>query len=346
MAYVARAARGALFRQPPLAAASVNSSLRLCSSHSQCPVFAAAASSAAPPSGGDDAMKGLGEGSDYRRIFQREGLEFNILRMRRCVQAGMALEIIGTQMSNILFHDAMEVYSPFSDMSNFMVMLHCIIVWKYGEFLRDAMLTRHVTGIAVKEAAASSQDAAGTEHHVMVESGPWRRLLLLRPADYPIVESSGPVSSSSSAPVSLPEEPESHEVYDEAPTVDEMDRAPFATLVQTGALHVDRAQATSLDGEALESLMDKSLIVAEEDVRSDVDALKTLHMNRSTLPWSLTNVHRDALQWFVDRPSIHHMLQWSGSRVLDGYSIVVLAMGGGTVILWWPSSRGPRHWLR
>ncbi|CAK0869826.1 unnamed protein product [Prorocentrum cordatum] len=194
--------------------------------------------------------------------------------------APMAQGILHPGLGNSASFEAMSV---FTDSANAMVALHVFVVWKYHHprvFLRDALMARHVTRIALERpppredptaslpgpvpdfnapcspgppggpaagaAAAPAPLLAGAGAEplaVLVETGPWaRRLELRRPA--PPGPAAGPEGGGAA--------PEG-----QRPT-------PFGQLLQVGVLHVDRLGGETLDPAALRELLGGDLQIAKD----------------------------------------------------------------------------------
>lgn len=266
----------------------------------QCPIFAsvpkepvATGSPAAPPS------------QVAQEVFRCKGLEDEALMLRRGVQVGMTLEFGGTQASNLLFHDGLEVISAISDMSNLLVMLHIWLVVRYAAVMRDALLARHVTRIAVlaPESAESGQQAEPVL--LLVETGPWARRIKLR---------------------------------SDPPTEDEV--APFGQLLQLGALHVDQQRGEVLSSEVLQRLQRRDLHVHKEEIFIDSAAAQRTFMAEAATPPSLHGIPTEGLSWLEESSRMQQMLQWPGGIALKLFGGLCCLMGSGTVILWSPQT-GP-----
>jgi len=231
--------------------------------------------------------------------------------MDRRVRAGMALELVGTQASNLLFHTGPDVVSSFSNVHNVLVLVHIFAVWKYAAFTLDHLLSRHVTRIALLPpagpggapvaGAAGARAAGGAEPlTVLVETGPWSRRLELRPA---APEAAGPC---------------------------------LGLVVEVGALHVDRARGEVLDAAGLASVLAKDLRVTAEELVLDEAAARRALLAAGACAPSMEEITGDGLQWLADRPWLLGPLQWPGSAALVLLGYVAMAMGAGTVLLWTP----------
>jgi len=245
-------------------------------------------------------------------IFRCSGLDQVALQMRRRVQAGMALEFFGTQVSNLVFHDGMEVISTISDTSNFIMLLHLYVVWKYAAFTRDHLMARHVTRIALLEPRVPMTEGGGccAQHSravlsvaeplsVLVETGPWTRRLELMP---------GPGGAT----------------------------VPLGQLVRLGGLHVDRAHGEVLDVAALEVLIEGGHYIASEELVTDVEAKERASIGNYEVPPLLQEDTSGAYQWMEQQRWLHGPLQWPGSRAMQLFGFTALAMGAGTVLIWLP----------
>jgi len=299
-------------------------------------------------------------------IFRCKGIESSAVLLRRRVQFGMALEFFGTQSANLLFHDGFDVISTFSDFNNFLMILHIYVVWRYASTMRDALLARHVTRIAVLlphalpaasterdagrgksgcarrgpsanteldagnsansseedvrgmdlatlQAAASSAVAAGQSLNVIVETGPWMRYLELHASGAP--------------------EQEGHA----AKAVEAKQVSPsLGDLVRLGALHVDRAGGEVPDADTLQRLLVRGHCIEAEKLHKDEALMREAYVSEHSVSPSLEGVSSESLQWLEARPWLHSLLQFHGSKAMNLFGSVALAMGIGTIFLWLP----------
>jgi len=242
--------------------------------------------------------------------------------MRRRVQLGITLEVLGTQVSNFVFHSSWEDYVHAMNTFHFensalLLGVHCILVWKYHAFLRDALLARHVTRVATTTLDSTEVDGVGDAARVVfVETGPWtRRVELMRPRVLGTMEEVDVVGA----------------------------QVPFGQLLQLGVLHVDSTRGEVVNATALEHLVRGDLVVGREEVTTDVPALLHVHVSpEKMMPFladagvstSLEKRHESMLGRLGASAWLSRRMQFSGAWAMDAYGYLAIAMGLGTVLLW------------
>jgi len=254
--------------------------------------------------------------TSWREVFRCPGVEEAAMRMRRRVQIGMTLEFVGTQLTNFLYAGSgMAAFSTYViENSNFLVGLHIFLVWRYYIFLRDAVLARHVTSIAL--ATPLEEEAAPNDSAVIaIVTGPWTRLVEL-------------ASPNRQALVGREHEQGS---------------VPLGLLLQTGVLHVDTAQGESVDAAVLGRLRQGNHVVVQEEVNTDVDALLRACISPDKMLPFLAEAHSEAhfsaVRYFEQYPRLEKMFQWSGNSAMDFFGLIALGMGAGSVLVF----AMPRH---
>lgn len=311
----------------------------LCRPASVCPLGFGSSESAEEPSA---STADIPSGTPHE-IFRCRGIEGPAVQLRRCVQVGMTLEFLGTQSANLFFHDNLEVISTFSDFNTFLVSLHIYIVWRYASLMRDALLARHVTRVAVllpqalpnsdcklesgssaissegasppsaALQAAMSEVVAGQPLTIIVETGPWMRHLHLEANS---ATQQGERSAEGSG--------------------DEESRPSLGDLVRLGCLHVDRSRGEVLDADALQRLLACGHRIASETLHKDVALMRQTYVSEHLVSPSLDGVSSEHLQWLDSRPYLHSLVQFNGGKAMNLFSVFALTMGLGTIYLWLP----------
>jgi len=275
---------------------------------------------------------------ELTEIFHCDGIEDFAIQMRRRVQLGMAVEFVGTQVANLLMLSGggIEIEPShttfFIENSNAAVALHIFVVWRYAGFLRDALLARHVTRIALVrpsgnetpllnngEGVDAERTATGPSEGVelLVETGPWQRRVKLAPLAQATTQSSAQEGLASS------DDEEQHV------------EATFGQMLRSGLLHVDRDSGQVLDTQALEGLLEGQWRVVGEEVTTDVPSATRAFVDPNKLAGFLSDGADGAyLGRLLAKPWLHPVLQCRGSRLLDWFGLASLAMGFGSAAVW------------
>lgn len=263
-----------------------------------------------------------------RDIFRCAGIEGNALQMRRRVQVGAALQITGTTFFNFLHHSdvnaAMHALSTFHfENSAVLLGVNIIVLWKFQEFLRDALLARHVTRIAFADdiplgiAGESCEGAEAPAYGLIIETGPWtRRVELIQP------RAEGAVG-------------------------DELDKegsqVPIGKLLQLGLLHVDRKRGEVMDEQAFESLMSSGLVVGTEEITTDIDHGKYAYVSVDSLLPFLNEAGVSGHSQFesgtiMDKLQNNEWMnkhfQLHGGLAMTSFGNLALCMGIGSIVMW------------
>lgn len=248
--------------------------------------------------------------------------------MRRRVQFGIALQVLGTQVVNFLhtntwetFYHAQETF--YFENSAALLALHVLIVWRYQAFLRDALLARHVTRISRLESPLSltaeghAAQTLGEQVSVQVDIGPWSRRLDLVPR--------------------------SPHPKDGREDVDVRTGTPFGRLLRLGVLHADLSEGQVHDVELCQRLRFGDLVVANEELFTNVVAVRQVFVGENSAAPFLADTDGDSvLEQLEAHPRMHWLLQWNGGRIFDLFGYVALAMGAGTILIWsWPEALKP-----
>lgn len=246
------------------------------------------------------------------------------MQMRRRVQLGMVVELVGSQAAKVLFHNVdltnfLTLTEQAMSNGNFVMALHLAAVWWYQGFTRDHLLARHVTRISFSKPL--SKIPAGEPVVAFVETGPWSRRLEFRPG---------------------PAQPASGTDDDGAGQL-----VPFGQLVQLGAVHVDEARGQVLDQAALGLLMSGQMHIASEEIVADEHKKRLAFVGDYEVTSLLQRDASGAYQWLADLPpALQRPLRWRGSSALWNFGVAALAMGVGSVAMWLPSGMLPRPaWL-
>lgn len=261
-------------------------------------------------------------------IFRCIGVDTAALRMRRRVQLGIFLEICGTQVGNILFHNNWNQF--LHDSANFyfensavLLAFHVWLMWWYHKFLRDALLARHVTRIAVCRPSAVGGDSkhlvaarSATESEtwaVVVETGPWTRRLEL--SFHRNTSDSQNAVSAQGQQVSL------------------------GQVLRLGVLHVDWSRGHVLDTASLTRLVDEDFLVTSEEITTDVARLESayIHVDRMVPFLEEAGARDSSGSSFLERLGrnawLNRAFQLPGGPTMDGFGLVALVMGLGSVVL-------------
>lgn len=268
-----------------------------------------------------------------RDIFRCPGIERQAIQMRRRVQVGATLEICGTQASNYLYHSDWNAYVVAMENFHFensalLLGVHVMLMWWYQSFLRDALLARHVTRIALVEGSQPSiappsgeAEAEASEKPIctlLVETGPWvRRVDLMRPRAR--ATSRGEVDEHAA-------------------------QIPFGAIVELGLLHVDRKRGELVDPEAFERLLRDGLVGGEEITTNNIHADAAFVSRSSMLPFladagvSLQSAGAgdgsSMLEKLKKNEWLHRTFQLPGGPCMVYFGNMALVLGAGTVA-WW-----------
>jgi len=265
-----------------------------------------------------------------RDIFRCPGIEGAALTMRRRVQAGAALQIVGTQFSNYIgYHDwnhfivAMETFH--FENSAVLLAVSVFAIWQYHAFLRDALMARHVTRIAIAAPATPALASAIEEIdeielpvcEVLIEAGPWtRRVELLRPRAASTTDKQIDMTGS---------------------------QIPLGRLFQLGLLHIDYSRGHVIDEAAFESLMHDGLVLGKEVVYTDVAYANYAFVTQdSMLPFlseaGVSGTSGDGKGSTVEELQkyewINRTFQLNGGKVMTYFGNLALCMGVGAVAVW------------
>lgn len=229
--------------------------------------------------------------------------------MRRSVQAGFAVELVGTSVAKSFFHfidlaNFLSVSEQAMSNTNFIMLVRMGAIWWYQGYTRDHLMARHVTRLSLAKPLA---EIGPTEPVVVfLETGPWTRRL------------------------------EFHRGRGPSTTM------PFAQLVKLGAIHLDEANGEVLDSKALQLLHSGSLHIASEELYTDEEAKRRLHIGSYEVPSLLHDDASGANQWWADLPpSVLKPLSWRSSLALYNAGVLVLLMGMGSVVQWLPRGTIP-----
>eukprot|EP00928_Gymnodinium_smaydae_P025448 TRINITY_DN20259_c0_g6_i1.p1 TRINITY_DN20259_c0_g6~~TRINITY_DN20259_c0_g6_i1.p1 ORF type:complete len:375 (-),score=79.35 TRINITY_DN20259_c0_g6_i1:262-1323(-) len=325
--------------QPPLA---LRRHLRFCASSSSSSSAPAVADAKAtvPATSEDPAWDVPGD------IFRCAGIEGYAVQMRRRVQLGLATEVIGTQVSNFLHHNSWEQWQQdfntfYYENSALLLGVHVFMVWKYHAFLRDALLARHITRIAIEHPSSTAENKAlpgpSTEagnapgmFTLVIETGPWtRRVLLGAPATG---------TPKASAGAATPGAGVLERRADEEGSAQGQQR--LGDILQMGLLHVDRSRGEVVDEAALQRLLEGRHTVIHEEVTTDFAAVRQAYVSPDAMVPFLAEVdvgEDSAWGRIGNSAALRGALQWSGGRALDLFGKTALAMGAGSILLWaWP----------
>lgn len=250
----------------------------------------------------------------HHDVFRCGGIDDVALQMRRRVQAGMAIEFVGSQLEKVCFHsfdftNFLSISEQAMSNNNFIMFLHLGAVWWYQGFTRDHLLARHVTRISLDKPL--SEVNAGEAVVCVVETGPWLRRLEFKP---------GPSGT----------------------------RVPFGHLVQLGAIHVDEERGEVLDRGALDLLVSGHMHIAAEELIVDENAKRHAFIGDYEVTDLLQDDDRGAYSWYVSLPPLlQRPMRWRGSAALRNFGIAAMAMGVGSLVLWLPAGTIPfPHFLR
>lgn len=275
---------------------------------------------------GQTSIETPGPPSTEHDVFQCTGVDVAAVRMRRRVQLGIFLEISGTQAGNFLFHNSSTFLHDSStfyfENSAALLALHVWLMWWYHGFMRDALLARHITRIAICRPPAVSDDSeplipgGATDREtfaVIVETGPWTRHLELSS-----LRGASNVQNAVSAPGR---------------------KVSLGQVLRLGVLHVDRKRGDVLDAAALASLVDEDFLVTREEITTDVARLEAayIHADRMVPFLQEAGAHDSSGSSFLERLGknawLNRAFQLPGGPTLDGFGLVALAMGVGSVIV-------------
>lgn len=265
--------------------------------------------------------RGIAQCEDARRtvsnhvIFRGAGIEDDALRMRRCVQLGMAIEFFGFYFVKFGMHSVdwtsfLSVSEQATANSNFLMLLHIGAVWWYQSFTRDHLLARHVTRISlsrpVPDAGAGAGEPLAEPLAVFVETGPWMRRLEFWP---------GPGGDAV---------------------------VPFEYVARFGGLHIDEGRGEVLDRGALDLLMSRQMHMASEKVFVDEEAKRRAFVGGYEVPDLLQEDPERAYDRLAALPAfLQRPLQWRGSSAMRNFGAAALAMGIGSVVILLPAGTVP-----
>mmetsp|Transcript_53445 Transcript_53445/g.98852 ORF Transcript_53445/g.98852 Transcript_53445/m.98852 type:complete len:315 (+) Transcript_53445:52-996(+) len=250
---------------------------------------------------------------DAREIFRCHGIEWAALQMRRRVQLGLAVHVFGMQASNYVYHSAWNDLvvaweSHYFENSTALLVVFIMVMWNAQGFIRDAMLARHVTGIAVYSPPCGNKV-------LWVSTGPWVRRLELE--------------------VGVP-----NKVHGESV-------APprFGKFFRLGLLHTDRSLGEVVDHDELNELQNTHLVVGKEEISTDIARAKYAFVSDGLLPF-LNESGVSSLEG-SEMNHIEKQLEWlnrscnvNGARVMRFVGNASLAMGISTILIWF----GPKKW--
>lgn len=280
----------------------------------------------------DDALTATGHAAlPAHVVFRCESIEETAMTMRRRVQLGIGLEIVGTQISNFLFHSDWNNYAIAMESFHFensaaLLGLHVFIVWRYHNFLRDALLARHVTSISIEHPAVSMEsadsDARPPSAVALVETGPWTRR----------VELTQQLSGK------------------RGDEVDAHGQTPFGRIFELGVLHADRARGEVVDTAGFERLLSDGMMIGKEAVATDMPRLHYMGMNTDRMVPFLVDAgvqpaptpaegetgETSVLERLQSSAWVQKSLHLPGGRMMDFYGFIALAMGVGSVMWWLP----------
>jgi len=268
-----------------------------------------------------------GPASTEHDVFHCTSVDAAAVRMRRRVQLGIFLEVSGTQLGNVMFHNADTFWNDsatcYFENSAALLAAHVGLMWWYHAFLRDALLARHVTRIALCRPPAVGGDSepvvtpgGGTDSEtlaVLVETGPWTRRLEL---------SSPPRTSDGKNAVTVPGQ-----------------KVSLGQVLRLGVLHVDRSRGDVLDHAALSRLVDEDFLVTHEEITTDVARLEAAYVHADRM---IPFLHEAGAQdssgsSFLERLGrnawLNRAFQLPGGQTMDGFGLVALVMGLGSVVV-------------
>lgn len=270
---------------------------------------------------GESQEEGVPLDSDLIEVFYCNGIGDLAVQMRRRVQLGMVVEFLGTQVSNLMMAHAgrLDFSTYFVENSNAVVALHIYAVWKYAGFLRDALMARHVTrialvqspgveallGVGLGSATEASQVSDGTcPAHIVeliVETGPWQRRVKLVP------------------------------VLKEG----EIDEVTFGQMLRAGLLHIDLRDGHVVNARALDCLRDGRWKVAAEEVTTDVLAAGRAFIDPEKMAGFMSDgADGEYIGRLLGQPWLQPILQGRGGRAFQWGGMGALAMGFGSAFVW------------
>ena len=200
-------------------------------------------------------------------FFSCNSIEDAAVLMRRRVQLGIGLEVFGTQLCNYLNYSdlisfAHAMNTCYFENSAGLLALHVAAMWWYYAFLRDALMARHVTGIAMSTPSVQSTYPGSDIPEVLgvvncmvrVETGPWTRE----------IELSQPRINSKAE----------HDEVDMLRT-----EVPLASLFQLGMLHADQVRGEVFNPVTLDQVLNGNLVVGSEEITMDMFAVRRAFVN-------------------------------------------------------------------
>eukprot|EP00928_Gymnodinium_smaydae_P091339 TRINITY_DN75048_c0_g1_i1.p1 TRINITY_DN75048_c0_g1~~TRINITY_DN75048_c0_g1_i1.p1 ORF type:complete len:289 (-),score=26.03 TRINITY_DN75048_c0_g1_i1:176-1042(-) len=242
------------------------------------------------------------------KVFTCAGIEDAALAMRRCTQAAIGLEIVGSQAAKLLFHHGDVGLHTLAEqdmvMNNFVMLLHCGAMWWYQGFTRDHILARHVTSISLEKRYEHVND--GETLMAYVETRPWTHRLEMRART-------------------------------------RHDAVPLGKLAELGAIHIDKRRGDVQDQKALDFILADDTEIIAERISLDDSAKAVASVGNYEVTDFLQEDPSGTYEWLGSLPPlIKRPLQVDGRYAFWNFCFLAPAMAIGSVLLFLPEGTLPK----
>lgn len=230
--------------------------------------------------------------------------------MRRCTQASIVIELVGSQCAKMFFaHGDAGGFLCLSEqaMSNasFIMLFKFLVMWWYQGYTRDHILARHVSRITL--ARPLNKLHRSDPIVAYIEARPWTYRIEFRRGQ------------SDEGLVSL------------------------GRLMEIGALHVDLKRGELSDQEALELILSEDVYIESEELLLDKVAQKSAYVGNYEPPDLRTDDSTGTYAFLSGLPPLaKRPLQLDGRYAYWNFCWLALALSIGSVLLWLPEDIAPR----